>query len=92
MVEESPDYEQQTKTREIDIPAVNEVKDADGNVITEAVAATTRTEEYTEQVNLGTTTKSVKYSVFVPLLIKAIQEQQAVITALTTRITALENK
>jgi hypothetical protein len=42
--------------------------------------------------NLGTTTKSVKYSVFVPMLIKAIQEQQAIITALTSRITALENK
>jgi len=40
---------------------------------------------------LGTTTKSVKYSVFVPMLIKAMQEQQALITALTTRITALEN-
>jgi hypothetical protein len=40
---------------------------------------------------LETTTKSVKYSVFVPMLIKAIQEQQALITALTTRITALEN-
>jgi len=39
---------------------------------------------------LETTTKSVKYSVFVPMLIKAIQEQQALITALTTRITALE--
>jgi hypothetical protein len=32
----------------------------------------------------------VKYSVFVPMLIKAMQEQQALITALTTRITALE--
>ena len=40
--------------------------------------------------DLGTTTKSVKYSVFVPMLIKAIQEQQAIITELTTRITALE--
>jgi hypothetical protein len=40
--------------------------------------------------DLGTTTKGVKYSVFVPMLIKAIQEQQALITALTTRITALE--
>jgi hypothetical protein len=34
--------------------------------------------------DLGTTTKSVKYSVFVPMLIKAIQE-------LTARIEALEN-
>jgi len=40
--------------------------------------------------NLSTVTKSVKYSVFVPMLIKAIQEQQALITALTARITALE--
>jgi hypothetical protein len=42
--------------------------------------------------DLGTTTKSVKYSVFVPMLIKAFQEQQALITALTARITALEAK
>ena len=42
--------------------------------------------------DLGTTTKAVKYSVFVPMLIKAIQEQQALITTLTARITALENK
>jgi hypothetical protein len=40
--------------------------------------------------NLGTTTKSVKYSVFVPMLIKAMQEQQAIITALETRLSALE--
>jgi hypothetical protein len=36
--------------------------------------------------------KQVKYSVFVPMLIKAIQEQQALIENLTTRLTALENK
>jgi hypothetical protein len=40
--------------------------------------------------DLGTTTKSVKYSVFVPMLIKAMQEQQAIITALTARVEALE--
>ena len=40
--------------------------------------------------DLGTTTKSVKYSVFLPMLIKAIQEQQAIITALTARVAALE--
>jgi hypothetical protein len=45
-----------------------------------------------EQGNsLGTTTKSVKMSVFTPILIKAIQEQQALITTLTARITALES-
>jgi len=36
--------------------------------------------------------KAVKYSVFVPMLLKAIQEQQALITSLTTRIAALEAK
>jgi hypothetical protein len=40
--------------------------------------------------DLGTTTKTVKYSVFVPMLIKAIQEQQALIANLTTRLSALE--
>jgi hypothetical protein len=43
-----------------------------------------------EGIDLGTTTKSVKYSVFVPMLIKAIQEQQALIQTLTARVTALE--
>jgi hypothetical protein len=38
--------------------------------------------------DLGTTTKSVKYSVFVPMLIKAIQEQQALIQTLTARVDA----
>ena len=49
--------------------------------------------------DLGTTTKSVKYSVFVPMLIKAIQELKAIndtqaetINALTARIVALESK
>jgi hypothetical protein len=36
--------------------------------------------------------KSVTYSAFTPMLIKAIQEQQALIESLTTRLTALENK
>jgi hypothetical protein len=42
--------------------------------------------------DLGTTTKQVKYSVFVPMLIKAMQEQQALIENLTTRLNALEGK
>jgi len=40
--------------------------------------------------NLGTATKSVKYSVFVPMLIKAIQEQQALITQLQADVAALK--
>jgi hypothetical protein len=35
---------------------------------------------------LGTTTKSVKYSVFVPMLIKAIQEQQTIINDIKAQL------
>jgi hypothetical protein len=49
--------------------------------------------------DLGTTTKAVKYSVFVPMLVKAIQElkqindtQAETINALTARIVAIESK
>ena len=45
-----------------------------------------------ERVDLGTTTKSVKYSVFVPMLIKAMQEQQEIINDLKARIETLEAK
>jgi hypothetical protein len=38
--------------------------------------------------DLGTKTKAVKYSVFVPMLIKAIQEQQAIIESLKARLDA----
>jgi hypothetical protein len=38
----------------------------------------------------GEVTKGVKLTVMIPILVKAIQEQQATITALTARITALE--
>jgi hypothetical protein len=38
--------------------------------------------------DLGTVTKSVKYSVFVPMLIKAMQEQQAIIEQLKARLDA----
>jgi hypothetical protein len=43
-----------------------EVTDEEGNVTT-------------ERVDLGTTTKSVKYSVFVPMLIKAMQELKEIV-------------
>lgn len=48
-------------------------------------------DEDSEGNDLGTTTKSVKYSVFVPMLIKAIQEQQAIIESLEARVEVLEN-
>ena len=40
--------------------------------------------------DLGTTTKQVKYSVFVPMLIKAIQEQQSIIESLKADVAALK--
>jgi len=41
--------------------------------------------------DLNTTTKQVKYSVFVPILIKALQEANSKIEELETRIQTLEN-
>ena len=38
--------------------------------------------------DLGTVTKTVKYSVFIPMLIKAMQEQQAIIESLKARLDA----
>lgn len=90
LVEETEDYIEVAKTREVEVPAVEAVLDNEGNVVTPAVGATTRTEEYTEREATGEVTKSVKYSVFVPMLIKAMQEQQAMIEALTKRLDALE--
>jgi hypothetical protein len=42
--------------------------------------------------DLGTVTKSVKYSIFVPMLIKAIQEQQAIIVQLQADVAALKGQ
>ena len=39
-----------------------------------------------EDNDLGTTTKSVKYSVFVPMLIKAMQEQQVIIESINEKL------
>jgi hypothetical protein len=44
--------------------------------------------DQTKRVLTGTTTKSVKYSVFIPMLIKAMQEQQAIIESLKARLDA----
>lgn len=47
---------------------------------------------YFEHKPTGAVTKSVKYSVFVPMLIKAIQEQQAQIEAMANRLSTLESR
>ena len=56
-----------------------EVTDEEGNVST-------------EKIDLGTTTKSVKYSVFVPMLIKSIQEQQVMLKELKAEVDKLKQE
>lgn len=95
MIDESPDVEEREvelkdeegnivyKTEQVEVTPAE--LDADGNVIVEAVYETVVTDVpvmTTEKFDLGTTTKSVKYSVFVPMLIKAIQELKAEVDAL----------
>ena len=66
---------------------IDESKDTENREVTDKEGNVT-----TEIVDLGTTTKSVKYSVFTPMLIKAIQEQQTIIDTLTARLDVLEKK
>ena len=79
MIDESPDFEEQ-ETPQLD-ENEQEVLDENGDVVMT-----------TEKVDLGTTTKSVKYSVFVPMLIKAMQEQQDMIQELKAEIDELKKK
>ena len=88
LVQADEEIKNEVRTREI--PAV---LDNEGNEIESA-----RIEEYTENVGTGEYTKSIKFSVFVPMLIKVCQEQQQRIetleannAALEARITAIEN-
>jgi hypothetical protein len=73
MVDESEDFE------DVEVPQLDE----EGNEVLneEDEVVTTK-----EKVSKGTTTKSVKYSVFVPMLIKAIQELKAEIDSLKNQI------
>jgi hypothetical protein len=64
---------------------IDESEDFEEVEITDEEGNTTKKKQ-----SLGTTTKSVKYSVFVPMLIKAIQEQQSQIEILKTKIEILE--
>ena len=59
-------------------------------VITPAVYADDETKPIMERYETGEVTKGVKYSVFVPMLITAVQELRAKSDALDARIAALE--
>lgn len=85
------------KTKQVLVSEAVEAEfDEEGNEISPAVEAVYETvitdepEMETKQVSLGTTTKSVKYSVFVPMLIKAIQEQQSMIQSQQEQIDELK--
>lgn len=68
-----------------------EVEEVFPALIEETADSEKGTAENGDQVtDLGTVTKTIKASVLVPMLIKAVQEQQAIIESLTERITALE--
>lgn len=79
MIDESEDFE------DVEVPQLdeegNEILNEEGEVVTTK-----------ERVSKGTTTKSVKYSVFVPMLIKAMQEQQEQIKSLTEQVEALKSQ
>jgi hypothetical protein len=73
MIDESEDFE------EVEVPQLdeegNEMLNEEGEVVT-----------IKQRVSKGTSTKSVKYSVFVPMLIKAIQELKTEIDSLKNQI------
>jgi hypothetical protein len=79
LIDESEDFE------EVEVPQLdeegNEILNDEGEIVTTK-----------ERVSKGTTTKSVKYSVFVPMLIKAIQEQQEIINEMRAEIDSLKTK
>ena len=79
MVDELEDFE------ELEVPQIdkegNEVLNQEGKIVTTK-----------QRVSKGTATKSVKYSVFVPMLIKSIQEQQVMIQELKAEIDLLKGE
>ena len=76
-------YNNINKTKQIGVVA-QEVEQIFAGIVEETA------DKDSEGKDLGTTTKSVKYSVFVPMLIKALQEQQAIIQQLQADVAALK--
>lgn len=84
MVESTPDYQEVERQRVVSLPAQ---VDEDG---TELKPASESVETFMERVPTGEVTKSVKYSVFVPMLVKAVQELAQIVAEQGARIQALE--
>ena len=91
MIEETKDTAERPsgKYEQIEIaPAV-----MDGElVVTPAIYADDETKPIIERYETGEVTKGVKYSVFVPMLITAVQELKAKNDALEARLSAIEAK
>jgi hypothetical protein len=97
LVEDYPDFETVTHTREVEktreVEVTPAVLDEDGNVVEPAVMETetyTKEEEYTERVATGTVTKGVKYSILYMKAVKALQEAMERIETLEAKVSALE--
>jgi hypothetical protein len=97
LIEEHKDIGQEIRTREVEktreVEVTPAVLDEDGNVVEPAVMETetyTEEEEYTETIDLGTTTKSVKYSILYMKAVKALQEAMERIETLEAKVSALE--
>lgn len=72
-------------TKQVEVTKTRDITDEEGNVTSE---------EYTETqtVETGEVTKNVKYSVIYMMMLKGMQEQQAIINDLKARIEILEGK
>lgn len=92
LVDETKDTIQVEVEKEKLIPALEEIRDNEGNVVQDARFE--YIEKYTEleTIETGETTKSVKYSVLYMMMLKGMQEQQEIINDLKSRISILENK
>ena len=90
VVFETKDTKQVEVTKERVVPAVEEVKDAEGNIIQEDKPESV--EEYieTETQETGEVTKNVKYSVLYMMAIKALQELNAKVEAMQLEINELK--
>ena len=90
VVFETKDTKQVEVTKERIIPAVDEIIDAEGNIIQEAKPEAIEEYTETETQETGEVTKNVKYSIIYMMMLKGMQEQQEIINDLKERIEILE--